>query len=149
LPGAIALTGFFDPLNFSERASNNEMRRYREAEVTHGRVAMLAVVGFIVGEAFQGTTFLFDVTGPVIDHFLQVLVPALLWMGLAYGILLAERCRARHLFAYPDAIPVDHPGIVNMNTIPGDLLGLIPWDWHPVNLNISVKCKPRNCKTDV
>lgn len=27
------------------------MKRYREAEVTHGRVAMLAVVGFLVGEA--------------------------------------------------------------------------------------------------
>ena len=35
--------------------------RYREAELTHGHVAMLAVLGFLVGEAVEGSIFLFDV----------------------------------------------------------------------------------------
>ena len=45
LPGALPPVGFFDPLGFAEKADEPTLKRYREAEVTHGRVAMLAVVG--------------------------------------------------------------------------------------------------------
>ena len=38
MPGALAPMGFFDPLNFAEKADENTLKRYREAEVTHGRV---------------------------------------------------------------------------------------------------------------
>ena len=42
--------------------------------MTHGRVAMLAVVGFLAGEAAEGSSFLFDaqIFGPAITHFTQV-----------------------------------------------------------------------------
>ena len=68
--------GFFDPLGFAEKADEKTLKRYREAEVTHGRVAMLAVVGFFVGEAVEGSSFLFDgqISGPAISHFTQVLM---------------------------------------------------------------------------
>ena len=36
------------------------MKRFREAELTHGRVSMLAFVGFLVGEKVEGSSFLFD-----------------------------------------------------------------------------------------
>merc|ERR1711966_67153 len=74
LPGALAPVGFFDPLGFAEKADERTLKRYREAEVTHGRVAMLAVIGFFVGEAGEGSCFLFDaqITGPAISHFTQV-----------------------------------------------------------------------------
>jgi hypothetical protein len=36
------------------------LKRYREAEVTHGRAAMLAVLGFFVGEAVQVSSFLLN-----------------------------------------------------------------------------------------
>merc|ERR1712070_677896 len=39
LPGALPPVGFFDPLGFAEKADANTLKRYREAEVTHGRVA--------------------------------------------------------------------------------------------------------------
>ena len=40
LPGAIAKTGFFDPLRFARRGTPlNDAKRLREAEVMHGRVA--------------------------------------------------------------------------------------------------------------
>ena len=40
LPGALAPTGFFDPLGFAQNGiSLNEVKRNREAEVMHGRVA--------------------------------------------------------------------------------------------------------------
>ena len=38
IPGAIAPTGVFDPLSFAEKADENTLKRYREAELTHGRV---------------------------------------------------------------------------------------------------------------
>ena len=39
LVGALEPVGFFDPLGFAEKANDNTLRRYREAELTHGRVA--------------------------------------------------------------------------------------------------------------
>ncbi len=57
MPGALAPMGFFDPLGFAAKADEKTLKRYREAEVTHGRVAMLAVLGFLVGEAVEGSSF--------------------------------------------------------------------------------------------
>ena len=37
--GALEPVGFFDPLGFAEKADENTLKRYREAELTHGRVA--------------------------------------------------------------------------------------------------------------
>ncbi len=37
LPGSLAPVGFFDPLGFAEKADEPTLRRYREAETTHGR----------------------------------------------------------------------------------------------------------------
>ena len=72
--GALDPVGLFDPLGFAEKADDNTLKRYREAELTHGRVAMLAVVGFLVGEQVEGSSFLFDsqITGPAITHLAQV-----------------------------------------------------------------------------
>merc|ERR1711971_290401 len=74
LPGALPPAGFFDPLGLAEKATDATLARYREAEVTHGRVAMLATVGFLVGEKVEGSSFLFDasITGPGITLLSQV-----------------------------------------------------------------------------
>merc|ERR1719426_266573 len=45
--------GFFDPVGFTEGASEGKVRFYREVELKHGRVGMLAAVGFLVGEQFH------------------------------------------------------------------------------------------------
>lgn len=68
------------------------MIRYREAELTHGRVAMLASVGMLVGEKFNP---LFDgaITGPAINQFQQV--PENFWLPLTFVIAIAELYRAR------------------------------------------------------
>merc|ERR1712013_429240 len=52
--------GFWDPLGVAAKADENTLKRYREAEVTHGRVAMLAALGLLVGEAVEGSSFLFN-----------------------------------------------------------------------------------------
>jgi hypothetical protein len=53
LPGSIAPVPDFDPLNFAAGADLDQMKKYREAESQHGRVAMLATLGFLVGENYH------------------------------------------------------------------------------------------------
>jgi Chlorophyll A-B binding protein len=45
--------GMFDPLGLSEKASQDDLKKWQEAEVKHGRVAMLAVAGSLVAENFH------------------------------------------------------------------------------------------------
>ena len=45
-PAPVAKTGLFDPLGFAARAVEKLLKWNPEAEVAHGRVAMLAVVRF-------------------------------------------------------------------------------------------------------
>lgn len=74
-----------DAFGFFKNIDEAEAQRYADVEITHGRVAMLAALGFLVGEQVEGSSFLFDsqVTGPAINHFQQV--PALFW-GLLGGL---------------------------------------------------------------
>jgi len=53
MPGVSAPLGFFDPLNFCGDASDGKIKFYREAEIKHCRVAMLASLGFVVAESFH------------------------------------------------------------------------------------------------
>merc|ERR1719240_1803118 len=55
MPGITDPLGFFDPLGYSsaEGVTEGKVRFYREAELKHGRVAMLAAAGFLVGEQFH------------------------------------------------------------------------------------------------
>jgi hypothetical protein len=93
LAGVVAPFGFFDPLDFAANADAATMKRYREAEITHGRVGMLAVLGFLVGEFVEGSSFLFDaqISGPAITHLNQV--PPPFWILLTTGIGASESTR--------------------------------------------------------
>jgi len=132
LAGALPPVGFFDPLGFAEKADENTLKRYREAELTHGRVSMLAVLGFLVGEKVEGSSFLFDasIKGPAITHLTQV--PEGFWAILLITIGAAEQFRAEKGWVDPSEVPVDQPGLLRSNYIPGDIgfdpLGLKPED---------------------
>merc|ERR1719197_1910821 len=82
LPGAIAPAGEFDPANLLEGASQEEVMRWREAELTHGRVGMLAAAGFLVQEGFH-PLFSAD-NGPAITQ-IPALPPAI-WFLMTLGI---------------------------------------------------------------
>jgi len=98
LPGAIAPLGYFDPLGFSQEGITlNEVKRYREAEVMHGRVSMLAVVGYFVGEGFGGP---FGLVGPANDQLQQIPLPAL--AALTASIAAIELNRARIGWVNPE-----------------------------------------------
>ena len=88
--GALPPVGFFDPLGISNGKTPAELKKFREAELKHGRVAMIAVLGCLVGESFNP---LFDhqITGPAIYQFQQAddLV-SFFWVGVLFVIGLVE-----------------------------------------------------------
>mmetsp|Transcript_27635 Transcript_27635/g.46779 ORF Transcript_27635/g.46779 Transcript_27635/m.46779 type:complete len:231 (-) Transcript_27635:46-738(-) len=132
IPGALAPVGLFDPLGFAEKADEATLKRYREAEVTHGRVAMLAVIGFLVGEAVEGSSFLFDasISGPAISHPGQV--PGGWDALIIAGIGFAELQRAKTGWVDPADVKFDQAGALNSDYYPGDI-GFDPLGLKPTN----------------
>jgi hypothetical protein len=130
--GVLDPVGFFDPLGFAEKATPATLKRYREAELAHGRVSMLAVIGFLVGEQVEGSAFLFDasISGPAITHITQV--PDGFWAVIIAFIGAYEAQRAETGWVDPADCPVDQPGLLRDDYMPGDLkfdpLGLMPED---------------------
>jgi len=53
MAGVTGPLGFFDPLGFTTDCEQGKLLFYREVELKHGRVAMLATLGLLVGEQFH------------------------------------------------------------------------------------------------
>merc|ERR1719152_1121574 len=79
LPGSLLPVREFDPLGFAQ-GSYQDIKLYREAEVQHGRVAMLATVGYLVGEAVP-----WGPSGPANDQLAQLPQPVVALLGAAIG----------------------------------------------------------------
>lgn len=122
MPGAVAPLGFWDPLEFAQNADVNTLKRYREAEIVHGRVAMLMTTGTFAGESLH--------TGPVISHLSQT--PQAIWVFLVFSVSFIELLRAQIGWVEPENVPPDQPGLLRPNYVPGNLgfdpLGLAPSD---------------------
>ena len=90
MDGILPPTGFFDPLQLSLGKSEAELKKWREAELKHGRLSMLATVGIIVAEKFH-PFFNGLITGPGIYHFQQadLLLPNF-WLFVLFNIGLVE-----------------------------------------------------------
>ena len=92
LPGAANVLGEFDPAGFLEGKDKDTVYKYREAEITHGRVAMLASLGFVVQEKFHP---LFGMAskqmGPAIEQIPQL--PIWVWGAMLAFIGSAEQTR--------------------------------------------------------
>ena len=120
--------GDFDPAGFLVDKSELEVFRYREAELTHGRVSMLAALGFLVQEKFHP---LFSADGgPAIDQIPQL--PIWLWAVMAGGIGAAEAFRINTGFRELDGEKLKAETALRPGYYPGDLgfdpLGLKPED---------------------
>jgi len=80
--------GFFDPAGFSNDISDGKLRFYREVELKHGRLGMLAALGFVVAEQWH-PLFGGDIDGPSYLAFQQT--PLETFWGLVVGsIAIAE-----------------------------------------------------------
>ena len=84
MPGVAGPFGFFDPLGLSNGKSDERIKYFREAELKHGRVSMLAALGFLFAEAGNGPFFGLDT--PSVGAFQQtplqnVFVAVLLLVG--------------------------------------------------------------------
>ena len=66
LVGDIAPTGFFDPLGLSKGKDAATLKQWRDAEIKHGRVCMLASVGLLTQELLKNPL---GIDGPSIRHF--------------------------------------------------------------------------------
>lgn len=126
--------GEFDPLGLSKDVDIETLRRYREAEITHGRVGMLAAVGFLVQEKFN-PLFGGTVTGPAITHIPQI--PEFFWFFLAVSIGVCEAYRVQVGWLDPitskqGRVSGASPAALKPDYTPGDLgfdpLGLKPDD---------------------
>ena len=135
LPGSLDPVPAFDPFDFVSGKSVDEIKMLREAEVTHGRVAMLATVGFIAQERAH---FLFvepdkDI-GPAIRHLDEVRqVSPAFFEGLGFVIGCAELYRSQRGWLNPSANGLgDYPRLLSQEYYPGDIgfdpLGLKPQD---------------------
>ena len=128
LPGGANVLGEWDPAGFLEGKSKLEVFRYREAELTHGRVAMLASLGFLVQEKFHP---LFSADGgPAIDQIPAL--PPILWVGMIAAIGGAEKFRIDKGWAPLDAEKNKAESALRDGYNPGDLgfdpLSLAPED---------------------
>jgi len=128
LPGGANILGEWDPAGFLDGKSELEVNRYREAELTHGRVSMLASLGFLVQEKFH-PLFSGD-GGPAIDQIPQL--PVWLWAIMAGGIGAAEAYRINTGFRELDGEKLKAETALRPGYYPGDLsfdpLGLQPED---------------------
>ena len=87
MPGNTGPLGFFDPLGLCPD-SEKKFKRYREAELKHGRVAMVSVLGVLVGESgfnFFGN----DITGPAIFQYQQAESYFTAWSYNVVGFIAA------------------------------------------------------------
>merc|ERR1719189_841462 len=117
LPGAANVLGEFDPAGFMEGKDKLEVYRLREAELTHGRVAMLASLGFLVQEKFH-PLFSGD-GGPAIDQIPQL--PVWLWAVMGGGIAAAEAARINIAFRELDGEKLKAETALRPGYTPGDL----------------------------
>ena len=125
LPGITAPLGFFDPLDFCSAATEGRQRFYREVELKHGRVAMLASLGFLVGENFH-PLFGGDVDVPSYIAF-QATPLQTFWPAVVFAIAIPE---VLSVFSFNGPAEGFEPWSIKKGHVAGDLgfdpLGLKP-----------------------
>merc|ERR1719247_2893036 len=127
LPGITAPMGYFDPLGLADELSAAEVLKWREAELAHARVAMVAGLGFLVQENFH--PIFPDIGGPAarqLDLVLQTENGEGLMASLLFGVMLTEIARAK--IGWKD--PSEEMQALRDDYTPGDLgfdpLGMAP-----------------------
>merc|ERR1719454_988561 len=128
LPGVTGPLGFFDPLGFcsAEDVTEGKIRFYREVELKHGRVGMLAALGFFGGDIDVPAYLAFQQTP------LQTFWPAVVLAIAIPEIYSVFTFETPALFTGPLATKGGNPWEIKADHEAGDLgfdpLGLKPTD---------------------
>merc|ERR1719235_2608904 len=126
MSGVTAPLGFFDPLGFSTDCPAGKLYFYREVELKHGRVGMLASLGILVGEQFH-PLFGGDIDLPAYITF-QFTPLQTFWPAVVAAIAIPEVFSV-FTFKPPEA---EEPWSMQEDRLPGDFgfdpLGLKPTD---------------------
>jgi len=119
--GVQAPTGFWDPLKLSANLNEGQLLFYREAELKHGRICMVASLGFLVQEKFHPIFGDVDVPSALVGTTRLTDVALQFWPAALLAMLL------------PEIVPKQYYGTQYegaTDRIPGDLgydpLGLKP-----------------------
>ena len=130
LPGTVSPLGFFDPLGFTKDADLNTVKRVREAEIMHGRVAMMAAVGYLIGESTPTITYGMDVHHTIANSQLPE-IPGTVLFPFFLAINIAESVRANTGWVEPGP---DSLFTLREKYYPGDI-GFDPFGLRPTNSN--------------
>ena len=124
LPGAVAPLGFFDPLGFTKNMELLGVKRFREAEIMHGRVAMMATLGYLTPTITYGMNVHHTIANNQIPE-----VPGTVLFPFFLAINIAEALRANIGWVEPGLGPLF---TLRESYYPGDIkfdpLGLKPTD---------------------
>ena len=126
LPGATSPLGFFDPIGFSKDADLNTVKRYREAEILHGRVAMMATVGYLIGESTPTIAYGMDVHHTIANNQIPE-VPGTVLFPFFLAINISEALRANIGWVEPGLGPLFS---LRETYYPGDI-GFDPLGFKP------------------
>merc|ERR1719388_370425 len=137
LPGITGPLGFFDPLGFcsssdEKKVSEAKIRFYREVEIKHSRVAMLAAVGFPLAGQFHPLFKTDD--APSFTAFQQT--PLQTFWPAVVGVIAIAEIFSVFTFQNPASRDADgnpaQPWTIKKDHVAGDLgfdpLGLKPTD---------------------
>jgi len=127
LPGATAPLDFFDPMGFTNEKDMNEVKRIREAEVMHGRVAMTAVIGYLIGESTPTIVYGMDTHHTIANNQISEM-PASVFLPLVLTISIAEALRATTGWVPPNS--GGGLGTLRDEYYPGDI-GFDPFGLKP------------------
>jgi len=126
--------GYFDPAGFTDEASPDLIKTYREAELKHGRIAMLATLGFVVGEKFH-PLFGGNIDGPSLllpkDEALLDQISPIGWTCFGLALFAIEAVSALTVFNFPFG------SIGGGEYEPGDIFGPFGTTFDPLGLKPS------------
>jgi hypothetical protein len=126
LAGITEPLGFWDPAGFTEDKSEGKIRFYREVELKHGRLGMLAALGFLVGENFH-PLFGGDIDVPAYLAFQQTPLE-IFWPKVVSAIAIIE---IFSVFSF-NSPAGGEPWSIRSDHVPGDFgfdpLNLAPTD---------------------